>query len=103
MNMFLSEAIRSICPEAQFTISNDDYSQITWLNIAEEYRPTQEEVEAEMQRLQQEYERNQYQRDRATAYPTIQDQLDLLYHGGLDAWREEINKVKEQYPKPEGL
>lgn len=33
-------------------------------------------------------------------YPSLADQLDLLYHGGVEAWREEIKKVKERYPKP---
>ena len=36
---------------------------------------------------------------RAAAYPPITDQLDLLYHGGLDAWKATITAVKEQYPK----
>ena len=36
-----------------------------------------------------EYEANQYQRDRATDYPSWQDQMDLLYHGGVDALKAE--------------
>ena len=36
----------------------------------------------------------------ATAYPSIVDQLDVLYHGGYDAWREQIQAVKDQFPKP---
>jgi hypothetical protein len=39
--------------------------------------------------------------ERKRAYPSIQDQLDTLYHGGFDAWRAQIRAVKEQYPKPE--
>ena len=42
----------------------------------------------------------QYQRDRASEYPSIVDQLDTLYHGGYDAWKAEIQAVKERYPKP---
>ena len=33
-------------------------------------------------------------------YPKIEDQLDLLYHKGIDGWKEEIQKVKDKYPKP---
>lgn len=43
---------------------------------------------------------NAYKAQRASAYPSIADQLDLLYHGGMDAWREAITAVKQEYPKP---
>lgn len=43
---------------------------------------------------------NAYQAQRAAAYPSIADQLDLLYHGGMDAWKAAITAVKEEYPKP---
>tara|TARA_R110002126_G_scaffold254306_1_gene397417 strand:- start:219 stop:491 length:273 start_codon:yes stop_codon:yes gene_type:complete len=37
---------------------------------------------------------------RATAYPPITDQLDTIYHEGIDAWKAVITAVKEEYPKP---
>jgi hypothetical protein len=40
-----------------------------------------------------------YQELRAKAYPSIVDQLDLLYHGGMDAWKAAITAVKEEFPK----
>jgi len=43
---------------------------------------------------------NAYKAQRAQAYPSIADQLDLLYHGGMDAWREAITAVKQEHPKP---
>jgi hypothetical protein len=42
---------------------------------------------------------NAYKDQRATAYPSIQDQLDLLYHGGFDTWKAAITAIKEEYPK----
>lgn len=36
---------------------------------------------------------------RQQAYPSIQDQLDLIYHQGLDAWKSAIQAVKEEFPK----
>ena len=36
---------------------------------------------------------------RSTAYPSIADQLDTIYHEGLDAWKATILAVKEEYPK----
>ena len=40
-----------------------------------------------------------YKYKRAAAYPSIVDQLDLLYHGGIDAWKAAITAVKEEFPK----
>jgi len=42
---------------------------------------------------------NAYKAKRAAEYPSIPDQLDLLYHGGLDAWKAVIQAVKNKYPK----
>ena len=41
-----------------------------------------------------------YQELRAAAYPSIADQLDLIYHSGIDAWKAQIAAVKQEYPKP---
>ena len=42
---------------------------------------------------------NAYKEQRATAYPSIADQLDQIYHEGLDAWKATILAVKEEFPK----
>ena len=42
---------------------------------------------------------NAYKAQRAAAYPSMADQLDLLYHGGMDAWKAAITAVKEEFPK----
>ena len=42
---------------------------------------------------------NAYKQQRATAYPSIADQLDTIYHEGLDAWKATILAVKEEFPK----
>ena len=36
---------------------------------------------------------------RQQAYPSIADQLDILYHSGFEAWKSAIQAVKETYPK----
>ena len=43
---------------------------------------------------------NGYKTARAAAYPSIADQLDQIYHEGLDAWKATILAVKAEYPKP---
>lgn len=42
----------------------------------------------------------QYKEKRMVAYPSVADQLDTLYHGGYDAWKATIKKVKDEIPKP---
>jgi ribosome-interacting GTPase 1 len=42
---------------------------------------------------------NAYKEQRAQAYPSIADQLDTIYHEGIDAWKAQIAAVKAQYPK----
>ena len=47
-----------------------------------------------------EMQSKEYIDKRAMEYPSFADQFDLLYHGGIDAWKTEIDKVKNKYPKP---
>ena len=54
------------------------------------------EVE-ESTRLQSIYDSNQYQRDRQ--YPAIADQLDDIFHNGIDGWKATIQLTKDKYPK----
>ena len=46
------------------------------------------------------YAATEYQRNRAAEYPTWQDQLDKIYHSGIDAWKADIKAIKDKYPKP---
>ena len=62
--------------------------------------PSQEEIDAKREELKAEYDAKQYQRDRATDYPSWQEQMDLLYHGGVDALKAELKKTKDKFPKP---
>ena len=57
-------------------------------------------IQTEILRLQSEYDSDQYQRDRAAEYPSWQDQLDDIFHNGLDHWKSSIQAVKDKYPKP---
>tara|TARA_R100000234_G_scaffold111510_1_gene84516 strand:+ start:1149 stop:1424 length:276 start_codon:yes stop_codon:yes gene_type:complete len=42
---------------------------------------------------------NEYQYKRADEYPSIVDQLDDIYHNGIDGWKKTIKAVKDKYPK----
>ena len=98
-NKSIEDAIKAINPEAGW-VSNpaNDADGITW---AEGTAPiSKADLEAKRAELQAEYDAKQYQRDRAEEYPTWQDQLDDIYHNGLDAWKATIKATKDKYPKP---
>jgi len=42
---------------------------------------------------------NEYKTKRAAEYPSFADQFDLLFHGGIEAWKASIQAVKDKYPK----
>ena len=66
--------------------------------------PTQEQVDAKIKELQIEFDAQEYARDRAKAYPSIQDQMDMQYHDAVDGtttWQEAVQAVKDAHPKPE--
>ena len=43
---------------------------------------------------------NAYKAQRAAEYPSYADQFDTIFHEGLDAWKAQIQAVKNKYPKP---
>ena len=57
-------------------------------------------VQNEMDRLQTEYDAQDYARKREAEYPKIGDQLDKIYHQGIDAWKADmITPIKNKYSK----
>ena len=100
--MDIVKAVLSLRPGAEFTVNGDTYEGLEWFNENDLPPPTEEEINQEIERLQVEYNNNQYQRDRASAYPSIEDQLDTLYHQGYDGWKAMVDEVKNKYPKPGG-
>ena len=87
-------------------------NELYWFDTAEEasqYQPsalliTDEEANAirleKESQAKAEYEASlTYKDKRAMAYPSIADQLDKIFHEGLDAWKAEIQAVKDTYPK----
>ena len=92
------KALTSLRPGAQWVLRSSDYEDLEWLD-EDQSKPTKEEVEAEIERLQADYEAKEYQRKRAKEYPTLAEQFDMLYHGGYEVWKEAIQQVKTKYPK----
>jgi hypothetical protein len=111
-------AIKALDEDAQVVVNGEpsnqaEYeSQVKYISGADEngsaiYKDTQdftwEQVSAKKAELQTDYDNKQYQRDRADAYPSIQDQLDMQYHDSVDGtttWKDAIATVKTDIPKP---
>ena len=96
------DAILKINSNAEVTVRGSDINtcEIEWLNGTTPI--SKADIEAKMVELQAEYDANQYQRDRATAYPSIQEQLDMQYWdkvNGTTNWEDAIAKVKLDNPK----
>jgi len=100
------DALNSLKPNAEWVLRGDE---LEWLDVVQT-EPTQEEIDAEVIRLQAVYDAQEYARDRATEYPTIGDQLDMLWHAidtgdwtaakvKLTSFYTELKAVKDKYPK----
>ena len=94
----LMTAIQSLRPKAELVTRGD---VIEWMDDVQT-QPTDAEITAEITRLQAEYDSKQYQRDRASAYPSLTDQADMAYwdrQNGTTTLDDAITAVKSAYPK----
>ena len=104
--MDITKALVNLKPGASWTLNGDFYSGLTWLDKTQT-KPTEEEVEAEIQRLQAEYEATEYQRQRAPEYPDLKELADALYwnskgdNSKLEEYYVKCEEVKNKYPKPQ--
>ena len=90
-------SILAINSNAQCSVNAEDVKQITWHN---DTTPISEaDILAKQKELQTAYDNNAYQRSRAVAYPSMADQLDDIYHNGVDEWKKTIKAIKDKYPK----
>ena len=92
-------AIRKAYPEV-VDIFNDGLVWKAWDERKREIELDEELIKVELEKIQEEQKLVEYKKLRKAEYPKIEDQLDLLYHKGIDGWKEEIQKVKDKYPKP---
>ena len=63
-------------------------------------KPSEADVNAGLKKLQDDFDAKDYSRKRAAEYPSVVDQLDDIYHNGIDAWKATIKATKDKYPKP---
>ena len=82
------DAILSLRPDSEWVMNGD---KLTWLDSGTT-EPTESQIVAEMARIE-------YKDKRAAEYPSVVDQLDDIYHNGVDAWKATIKATKDKYPK----
>ena len=97
--MDIIKSIRAIKSDAQVGVIAEDINQITWYD-GNPTNITNQQILDKQVELKAEYDANQYQRDREKEYPSWQDQLDNIYHNGIDGWKATVKVTKDKYPKP---
>jgi hypothetical protein len=93
-----AQALQTLRPEAQWVLRGDE---LEWLDT-EQVQPTEEEIRAEIARLEAEYIATQYQRDRKAEYDKL-NQFEMQFDdvaNGTTTWVDAINAIKAKYPKP---
>ena len=88
----IGKAILKINPNAIYVIRGNDIDtcEIEWLEGTAEI--SKADIKAKMESME-------YIPKRVSEYPSIEEQLDDLYHNGIDGWKETIKAIKDKYPK----
>lgn len=94
----IADAIISLRPHSAFILENDDISRLEWKD-SNTLPPTKEEILNELSKLNKNFSTVEYQNLREKEYPSIKDQLDILYHEGYEGWKNKIQEIKDKYPK----
>ena len=91
------DAVKELNPNAIYNCADGVF---TWLDGTTPISDA--DIDAKVEEIKTTYDAKQYQRDRATAYPTIQEQLDMQYWdnvNGTTTWNDTITKIKTDNPK----
>ena len=89
------DALVALRPNAEYATNGDD---ITWMDSVQT-QPTDTEIRNEVVRLSYLEEVEEYKRVRELAYPSSGEQFDKIFHDGVDAWKADIQAIKDAHPK----
>ena len=95
-----SLAIESLAPDGEFILHDEDYSTIEWV-IVPATIPTQAEIDAEIIRLEKEFDAQEYARNRKAEYYAL-NQFEMQFddkEDGTTTWEDAIKAIKKKYPK----
>ena len=97
MNFDTTNALQTLRPNAQWVLKGNE---LEWLDT-EQTQPTDSEIQAEITRLQAEYDSQAYARNRKAEYDQL-NQFEMMFdddRDGTTTWVDKINEIKEKYPK----
>ena len=97
----IAQSVNDLRPGCYWELPEPDYLTLVWKSPEVE-PPSFEEVMTQVEVNQNKYEDTQWLRDRESSYPSIGDQLDMIYHAGMmpEELSAIISEVKLKYPKP---
>ena len=100
MKVNIAQAILALEPTASFGVVNESLEQIEWYS-EDVTQPSDADIQAKLDELQAIEDAKQYQRDRKSEYPSIEDCVHALLDGGdtLTDLQELRQAVKDKYPK----
>ncbi len=98
--MNIAIILRRYFNDQQWSLVGNDYDDLEWSVNNVTSKPTLTELQSLDADLIQELTDTEYKRSREKEYPSIKDQLDMIYHNGVAGWKVEIKKIKDKYPKP---
>lgn len=75
------------------------YKNVIKINGETAYDENDNVVEYDIEAIKAWKDPNLYKIQRAKEYPSVVDQLDTIFHNGLDVWKEQIQAIKDKYPK----
>ena len=91
-----AEAFSSLLPNGGWGLKGD--TPIYFEDVA--FKPTEAEIDAEVIRLQAEYDAQAYARNRQAEYPDWGSQLNKIYDDGVTKWKSEmVDPIKAKWPK----
>ncbi len=92
-----ADALQSLKPNAEWVLRGDE---LEWLDTTQT-EPTQSEIDAEVIRLQAEYDSQEYARNRKQEYDKL-NQFEMQFDdqlNGTTTWVDAINAIKQEFPK----
>lgn len=88
-------------PIRDFSCQNDGNGVYLKEWLSDKPQPSEAEIAQAITDAETQYTATQYQRSRAAEYPSLAEQLDYIYHNGVEAWKTDIiDPIKARYPKP---
>ena len=98
MSYNISDVLPMLTPSAKWVVHNDEI--VEW-NSSDITQPTEDEIKAEIIRLQAEWDAQEYARNRKAEYDAL-NQLEMQYddeEDGTTTWKDAIAAIKTKYPK----